>query len=296
MGRVFFTWYINTACNYRCSYCKPEQLAGRQAPAERWVEVWADIHRRYGSCHISFSGGEPFVYPGFIEILAGVTRHHTVEVITNLSCDVRRLVEKVNLKRLRLGASFHPECVDIEEFLGRVKELHKYDFEKWVTFVAYPPHLDRILHFQKRVQDAGVRFSILPFNGAWDGRTYPQGYTEAEKKVILQACGDDEPNLRSFKWGNGGKAEDGPAAAKSSTTKGRPCLMGKSYARIYPDGSAKRCCAPGAAELGNLIEGTFRLQEEPAPCASERCPCWKCMIPGEEERWERFWITPYRKT
>ena len=293
MGKVFFTWYINTACNYRCSYCKPEDLASRQAPAARWIEVWDDIHRRYGPCHISFSGGEPFVYPGFMEILAGGTRHHTVEVITNLSFDVRPLVETVDLRRLRLGASLHPECVDLDEFLARVKELRRYDFEKWVTFVAYPPHLDRILDYQKRVQDAGVRFSILPYNGSWDGRTYPQGYTEAEKKVILEACGDDEPNLRSFKWGNGKKEEGQGATAK--LTQGRPCLMGKSYARVYPDGTAKRCCAPGARDLGNLIDGTFRLDEEPQPCASERCPCWKCMIPGEEERWERFWVTPYRQ-
>jgi MoaA/NifB/PqqE/SkfB family radical SAM enzyme len=293
VGKVFFTWYINTACNYRCSYCKPEQLTVRQAPAERWVEAWDDIHRRYGECHISFSGGEPFVYPGFMDILAGVTRHHTVEVITNLSFDVRPLVETVDLRRLRLGASFHPECVGLDEFLGRMKQLQPRDFEKWVTFVAYPPQLDRILEYQKRVQDAGIRFSILPYNGEWQGRTYPQGYTEEEKKVILEACGDDEPNLRSFAWGNGKKEEGGEATAVS--TKGRPCLMGHSYARIYPDGTAKRCCAPGAQDLGNLIDGTFRLLEEPAACASERCPCWKCMIPGEEERWERFWVAPGRK-
>jgi len=285
-GKVFFTWYINTECNYRCSYCRPENFATRRAPLARWLEIWDDIYNKYGRCHISFSGGEPFIYPSFIEILQGMTRHHTVEVSTNLSFDVKPLLEKVNLKRIRIGCSLHPETADFEEFLCKIRELKKHDFEKWVTFVTYPPFLEKMEYYKKRVENEGVRFSMLPFKGRYNEKEYPAGFTEKEKELILKACGNDEVNRKTFEWNSDRKV------VEASLKKG-PCRMGQMYARIYPDGRVQRCCVQDAMELGNIIDGTFALLEEPLQCDNPKCPCWKCMIAGEEERWSRYWMVPW---
>ena len=285
-SKNFFTWYINTECNYRCSYCRPENFTTRNVSKERWIAIWDDIYARYGGCHVSFSGGEPFVYPSFIEILQGMTRKHTIEISTNLSFDVRPLVEKVDLKRVRMGCSLHPEMADFEEFMSKIGMLKKYDFEKWVTLVAYPGFLKDMKRYKERIEKEGIRFSMLPFNGKWEGRDYPKGYTEDEKKLILELCGNDEVNRRTFEFRNDEKVN------VESRKKG-PCMMGQKYARIYPDGRVQRCCAKGAQELGNIIDGTFRLFEEPRPCGIENCPCWKCMIVGEEDRWAKHWFVPH---
>lgn len=283
--KVFFTWYINTECNYKCSYCKPEKFTTRLAPTDTWAKIWQDIYEKYGRCHISFSGGEPFIYPGFIDILSHVTKNHTIEITTNLSFDVKPLIGKVDLKRIRMGCSLHPETADFEEFLAKLIALKKHDFEKWATFVAYPPSLQKMAYFKERIEKEGIRFSILPFNGKFNGKEYPQGYSEEERKLILDICADDEVNRKTFEFKNNPK--------KESASKQGACRMGQSYARIYPDGNVFRCCAKGALSLGNIIDGTFKLLEEPLECKIENCPCWKRMIAGEEDNWKKYWMVPW---
>jgi hypothetical protein len=75
---------------------------------------------------------------------------------------------------------------------------------------------------------------------------------------------------------------------------------------MQPNGDVYRCCANidgnTAANwdllrrtiyLGNLFyDDDFALLEKPALCDYEPCPCERCMVVGEESRWENRWQTP----
>jgi len=283
--RVCITWYINVACNYRCPYCQPEKYIERRENFEKIIKIWEKIYMDYGPCHISFSGGEPTIYPDFFKMLKGLVKYHTIELITNLSFNVDKFINNFTPEQARIGASFHPDMVDFESFFEKVKKIHLNEFEIWVTYVGYPPNLGKLGYYKERVEELGVHFSILPFNGSYNGKNYPRDYTGEERKIIFNEAKTDQPNKETVEW---------KLVENKDVQKGKICKMGFKYARIYPDGNAYRCCAKEAEFLGNIYEGTFKLFEEPKVCKIEHCPCWKCMIVGEEDRWKNYWIIPYR--
>lgn len=279
---VFFSWYLNNECNYKCSFCKPQDIKTVFVDINKWIEVWDGIYDRYESCHIHISGGEPFIYPNFIELITRLSKKHTLEFSTNLSIDIGPFIENISPQKARLGGSFHPEFADFEDFLEKILLLKERGYEVWVNYVAYPPHLKDMGKYKRLVEETGVRFSIQPFNGKFEGREYPQNYTEDEKRFMVDS---DKVNIETIDW----RTDE-----NKSSIKGRLCRMGQMYARIYPDAEVYRCCGNGALRLGNLLDGTFSLLEEPMPCECDNCPCWKCMLVDREDYWPTYWTIPGR--
>ena len=277
--RVFFTWYINNECNYNCSYCHPEKIKPVNIEIERWFEIWDNIFNRYGCCQIDISGREPFLYLSFIDLIKYLSQKHILQFSTNLSWDLDVFVENINPRRVKMGASFHPEFVKLDKFLKKLILLREKGFDIWVTYVGYPLFLKDMAEYKRKVEEQNIPFNILPFSGEFGGRVYPQGYTDEEKKLL--SIFDDAVNKDTIEW----KTKNWKA-----NTKGKLCRMGQMYARIYPDAEAHRCCGKGSQRLGNLIEGTFKLLDEHLPCECDNCLCWKCMLVGKEEYWQNYWL------
>jgi len=75
---------VTYQCNLRCGFCQflqCERLPGRE---EMGADAFARIlsQMRKGGI-ISFTGGEPFVKPGFFRLLAEMSRDHRTHVFTN---------------------------------------------------------------------------------------------------------------------------------------------------------------------------------------------------------------------
>ncbi len=292
--RVFFTWGMHYQCNYRCSYChapKPEKPLFDQdqknlasyLDANDWIRIWTDIYKRYGRCRIRLDGGEPSIYPSFTELVAGLSKLHLLQINTNLSFDVEEFAGKVSSDRVRIDASLHPEYVTPEDFQRKISTLKKYNFKIVVSIVGYPPFLDKIEEYKKPFDGMGVAFIILPFYGEYNGKTYPDGFARNEVSEIYKV---DETSKAVLSWKKG----------EDKTTKGRICRMGQMYGRIYPNGDVYRCCANGGTlNLGNIHKGTLQLLDEPLYCDCDDCPCWKCMIVGEEKRWTSMWLDDWEK-
>ncbi len=139
--------------------------------------------------------------------------------------------------------------------------------------------------FRKRFKERNIIFSILPFNGEFENRKYPEGYTESEKKKWMIFDEKEEFIKNNFEFKTN-KAK--------RNTKNKFCRMGQMYARIEPDGEVYRCCAAGdKMYLGNLLQGTFALLDQPTQCTHDDCPCWKCMLIDKEEQWLTHWLRPH---
>ena len=155
-GRVFLTWDIHYGCNYQCSYCntpKPWDPPGKgdkqrakivYPHIDKLLAIWQDIYDKYGSCEVHITGGEPFIYPSFLKLIRFLSAIHTLEIITNLSSDVQDILENVTADRVRIGTTFHPEFVDLNEFLQKHLILRKNGFETWANYVAYPPQMGKM--------------------------------------------------------------------------------------------------------------------------------------------------------
>ncbi|NLB35260.1 MAG: radical SAM protein, partial [Elusimicrobia bacterium] len=284
---LFFTWDLTYDCNYTCSYCslgyeeerarKPKSLI---FSPDEWGRIWEDIYQKYGPAHIHLTGGEPFTYPGIMEIIKNFISYHTFECSTNLFWDPDELIPFVPPDRLRIGVSYHPEMEELSVFLKKAEKLVKAGFEVWSNYVAYPPFLENLPQAKKAFKDIGINMSILPFNGRFKDSDYPAAYSE-EERDFLRNLGADLPWVK--------KTMDFAFEEKTiekEKQKPRKCWMGAVYAKIHPDGKVFRCCAEGAEFLGNITDSTMERLDSPAPCSLENCPCWKGMILGSEDIWE----------
>lgn len=281
--KVFFTWEITYECNYRCTYChapkpwKVYTIKPRYPGKEKWIEIWEGIYERYGESEIIISGGEPFVYPDVMEIAMRLSEIHMIEFCTNLYFDATSLIRCMNPKRVRVGTSFHPEFTRLEFFIKKVKLIKDNGFETWVNFVPWPPFLSQLEDIKNVLQENGIKIIIQPFIGQHEGKQYPQGYTDEEKKIL--GIFNDEANRETVDF----------KTTERSNKKGRLCRMGENYAFIHPDGETERCCRDHSLKLGNMIDNTFKLLEEPMSCQAEDCNCWRCMLVETEPKWVKYW-------
>jgi MoaA/NifB/PqqE/SkfB family radical SAM enzyme len=285
--RVFWNWEISYKCNYKCSYCSfwKKEEEGINYGVRKWEEIWNGIFDKYGSGHIRFSGGEPSIYPEFIELLEALSKKHTLEISTNLTFDIDKFFEKVKPENIMISSSFHPEFIELEAFLEKASLVKKKGYDLSITYVAYPSHLQTLQETKIKVEKKGIKFIIQQFSGKFQGRIYPEEYSETERDFLNKIVNNSlhqAANVRIYNW-----------KAKKRETKGRLCRMGQMYAKVFPDGRVYRCCASKTKFLGNLLDKNFRLLDKPEPCKAEQCPCWKGMLVGfEEDIWLPLWNYP----
>lgn len=333
---AFWNWELLYVCNYRCSYCPFTQNGWETfydknafPGLARLTQVWERIHALYGKCHIAMSGGEPAVYPDFIALMRMLTRWHSTELNTNLSFDVERFAASVDLSRVRIGASFHPQFTDFEGFFRRASYLKERGVEVFVNYVSYPEQLPKLREYRRAFKDAHMPFHIMPFQGDYNGKPYPASATPEEKALLESALEDVDPEVilarRRMEWeGHAIQRDPQPPAPPAPAPPAAPapapaqiaapalelpikahkepvlCRMGQKYAKVRPNGDVYRCCAKTPKDwvpakpiyLGNLfLDDDLKLLEEPAWCDYSPCPCDRCMVVGQEERWESRWVT-----
>ncbi|MGF1482391.1 MAG: radical SAM/SPASM domain-containing protein [Cyanophyceae cyanobacterium] len=111
---------INEQCNYKCRYCDFWRLENRQEEMTilEWQAALLSLKEFIGSYVIQFAGGEPFIKPGFVDLLS-FCHSHGIDwgVITNGSAFSRQTVAKV--------VAAHPVNVSISVDSERA-EIHDY--------------------------------------------------------------------------------------------------------------------------------------------------------------------------
>lgn len=288
--RVCITWLINNNCNYRCSYCLngfEEPPGFRILSPEEWSSVWENIYNNYGTVSMQITGGEPAVYPNFFKIMKEISRMHYIDLQTNLFWDPQEIIGYISLEHIsRIGGSYHPQYTEFEPFLEKLVKLRDAGFWVEVNYVAYPPILDEAKEYLNMAEEKKIKFTTLSFQGEYQGRRYPESYSDDEKAILKKlnlASGESAESMLDWdiqkkKIGNSEEAEE-PL---------RICRMGQMYTWIKPNGEAMRCCKSSLV-LGNIIDGTFSLLDEAIPCNLKNCICWRNMTIGEENRWLTRW-------
>ena len=259
---IKFAWDIHYKCNFRCPYCwfykEWARLAGRSLylKPDEWMVHWKRIHDKYGEVKIEIVGGEPFIYPDFIELAKKLSSIHQVKVTTNLSGNIEHFAREVDPQRVELDLNFHVLFIDLETVVRKTLILKKAGFKAGICYLAYPPQMHKIAFLRDRFHREGINFALAAFWGEYGGRKYPEAYTEEERELIRPFLGDI------------GRV-DYHLDAKSP--RGRLCNAGYSYADIQADGNVVRCSGLSDYSIGNITDEQFRLLEGPSPCQAENC-------------------------
>jgi MoaA/NifB/PqqE/SkfB family radical SAM enzyme len=230
----------------------------RYFSAGELARIWKRIYDKYGECHIMITGGEPTSYPDFIDVVFELSKMHTIKVTSQLSGDMESFASKLDPGRVVLDMNFHPLEAEFESYVKKVLLLKSAGFKGGVCYLAYPPQMDKIDYYNRKFSENGISFALAAFWGEYNGKKYPDSYTDEEKEMMKPFLGD----ISRVQYHLNGQK-----------TKGKLCRAGNVYASIKADGTVTRCGPLSHKPIGNLFDNNFRLFSQPMPCEAEVCPC-----------------------
>jgi len=237
-------WRTNRACNFDCEYCfrsgvdvdrtREHPDCGAYSPDQ----IARCLDNTGKTWRIHMSGGEPFLYPQYVELAKALTRNHYLSINTNLSTpNVHDFAATVPPEHVHvINASMHVEELEkiprgVRSFMERLLHLQVRGFNVRLMYITYPPFLLRMEKDLQHVQSLGVReIRIKVFRGWHDEKHYPRDYTVEETALIKR-------------W---------PMSDYS--------------------GDLTRCSTV-PMRYGNLFEESYRFDKKPRPCPAPFCNC-----------------------
>ncbi len=283
---IKFTWEIGFYCNFKCNYCfysqarweNLEKIQGPPKSPEIVKDAWKDIYNKYGPAYVYITGGEPFLYPNFVEIISRISKFHKIHVTTNLSLSIDEFICKIFPKRGEINATLHPPFVDIKKFISQILKLKKANFTCNNCYLAHSMQMREMLNYKKYFKKFEIDMALNIFWGKYKGKKYPQDYSEKEKKyyqfVANWTRNKEKIDNKFFSKGEEFKEKD-PQLYNlcPSISTGRLCNAGYKYAIINVDGTVKPCGQVLGPILGNIYQRNIRLYERPMKCRIKYCKC-----------------------
>jgi len=273
--------FLTMACPYRCSYCINQFDYPRSShptmPAADWINALhrlTNLGRPDGQIPITLQGGEPSVHSGFYDIINQLSPNIKIDILTNLSFDVTKMIARVDPQRLKRQApyasirvSYHPEQTSLDELLQKVHRLQNAGFSIGVYGVMHPAQSDIILAASHRARNEGIDFRTKEFLGNYKGKLYGQyKYPRACTSSVEQFS--DQINF-----------PDNPAVQCRTTE----LLIG-------PDGSVYRChhdLYNAYQPIGHILDADFQIKDEFLSC-SNYGHCNPCDIKVKTNRLQQF--------
>ena len=262
---VHLIWDVISACNYRCDYCLASPSGISEPPeavdAKRVKQVLDATGRVY---EINLVGGEPTLLTNFVDLLRLLTRNHYLFLSTNLSRSkvIARMIEEVDPSRITgIDASFHVEERErrssFEQFARSFRMLREAGFPITANYVAHPRLLNRIESDFERIRDMGVELKATPFIGHWEGRAYPEGYSEAHRWMLF----DEE--VYAGKW----------EASVATGVRNHYCNAGYNVFWVARDGTISKCTSFLNHTYGNIYKEMHPPDTMMKICNAVSCSC-----------------------
>jgi MoaA/NifB/PqqE/SkfB family radical SAM enzyme len=127
---VTFYGLVNERCNVKCRFCEYWRMKqySEEMTIEQWQKALLSIKEFVGTFSINFSGGEPFIKKGFLDLLIWC-RHNGIHagVTTNGSAFTDRNIEKlIEAQPFNVNVSVDAPNAEIHDYLRGMPGLfHK---------------------------------------------------------------------------------------------------------------------------------------------------------------------------
>lgn len=251
-------WNMTRNCNFQCSYCYfPHQNTKIENPISTST-LLNFLSTNNDKWLVGMTGGEPFIYPNFVSLCEAITQKHYIGVDTNLSLSkqIKKFAKRISPSRVNdIYASLHIEEREkrnaVTQFIENYHTLANAGFTIKVNYVLHPLMEDRYQNDIDFFKKNGVPITPRPFKGMFEGKKYPQNYSEESKHIF--ALHPEAGIKMVFNF------------------RGVDCDGGHSFIRMEPDGTIFRC--PGDRTVLGNIHDSVSLYESATPCNVNRCPC-----------------------
>jgi MoaA/NifB/PqqE/SkfB family radical SAM enzyme len=276
-------WVLLTTCNFRCAYCfvplpDLEAKLTTYGTNARWAEGFDATEK---SWLLHMSGGEPSIYPGFVDLCERLTRNHYLSINSNLShrC-IEAFAESINPERVHfINAAVHyderQKQTSLDVFIARVQKLRMHRFHVLVSLVMTPLLVRNFPEISRYFESHGLSLIPKVMRDRYQGKIYPNAYSTHQKSLIVEHLAKARQKYATVIAAMGEPATINMFADDhllNSTTiyRGKLCGSGYNFARVEPDGAVVRCGS--GIPLGNILLKNVRLLGAPKPCDSVYCP------------------------
>ncbi len=256
-------WEITRKCNFNCPYCSNDEQSKHADETHPPKEKIIDTFDKSGiSWLILITGGEPFMYKGFVDLCEGLQTNHHLQITTNLSSpDVYDFANRIKPDKIFvISASFHiierEKRNMVTDFVKKCQYLQKKGFKVLANYLAYPPLLHRMEEDLAMLNDQGIGTFVLTFRGTFNGKKYPESYTKKEIELILKHTIDPGIEYR--------------VAQHDLNFQKHYCEAGSTYFFINPQGDIARC-ATLTKKTGNLFKDGIGVNSSLKPCIAINC-------------------------
>jgi sulfatase maturation enzyme AslB (radical SAM superfamily) len=133
--RYYVAYFIDLRCNYRCSYCIQDDINRREydkTSVDRVIHyLKTEVKPR--ETNLTIIGGEPTLSADFSYVVESLCNDFYITITTNLSTrfykDFDGFIEWAKKVKIRWNVSYHPEFMDIDFFIARVKKIQEAKLE-----------------------------------------------------------------------------------------------------------------------------------------------------------------------
>jgi MoaA/NifB/PqqE/SkfB family radical SAM enzyme len=271
-----------TTCNFRCSYCfLPPSALGASLVVHGSNEQWQEAFDATGlTWLIHITGGEPFIYPNFVDLCERLSRRHYLSINSNLSRpSVDAFADAIDPSRVHyINAALHHEererRTKLAAFIARVRRLQNSQFTVLTSLVMTPSLVEVFPDLAAECESQGVVLLPKVLRGLIQGVRYPGAYSDEHKALLREYTANavrkyagtieqmnEAPTINMFAED---RILDGP-----NNYFGQSCGSGYNFVVIKPDSTIYRCGS--GQRLGNLLRHDLRLLNGPQECDTSYC-------------------------
>jgi MoaA/NifB/PqqE/SkfB family radical SAM enzyme len=278
-------WALNLLCNYNCEYCFSRSSTEHCMVGRLSAEEFLDFFDSTGKTWLlHLTGGEPFFHPNFVHLCRTLTSHHYISLNSNLSSNrVRKFAGAIDPSRVRfVHCGVHVAERDHRQgwrnLEANVTSLLERGFRVFASLVMTPAAFAEFPRVERRFTALGVAVIPKAIRGAYQGRWYPQAYTDAERAQFRGFSELAERIAMTSSWqpdrddATVNPLLDRDYLAGFPDFTGIPCSAGRLSVSIGWDGKIFRCGT--RTQLGDIFERRLDLFPADRPCDDTYCPYW----------------------
>lgn len=261
---------ITNRCNYQCAYCIVDGGKSDKELSTQQLYTLLDEAYSLGVRHLGISGGEPFIYPKFINILDSCLKRFGVNVVTNGSLidnDLAKTLGHLSYEsNLSVRVSLDGASADVHEIfrdkgtyktaISAIQNLLKYEVPVGVYTVLHKKNLSKFYEFLGFMRSMGVNIvRVLPLFPMGRGtELMPYILNKQEWWDLLKSKDSLE---KEFMIRILAESPLDFLASSSHNIKAKPCLAGYLYLGIAPNGDVFPCPYMMDVVLGNIQRNTL---------------------------------------